>query len=186
MKKIIIIFFIVFLCVVLLFWLLIGRYDNAKKPTQVPSPTPPSFSYRGIAPGVSKENDVIASLGEPLRKDEGSGGGTLVYSSGLGDQPVNVDISKDGVVYRIYEPTSSSLRYNKLIDGLGAPGLVLYGLFEIEGFRLFVFLDRGVAFVANPQTQEVRERWYFPPTDAYTFRRIIAPNMSLKSTAGQQ
>lgn len=187
MKKIIIIFFIV-LCVVLLLFLAFRARPAVSEKTAMPTPVPTPFPslYRGLAPGTSTENNAVAALGAPLRKDESTGGATLVYSSGAGNQPVNIDVTTNGVIYRIYEPVSSSLRYNDLVKGLGSPGLVLFGRFERQGFRLYVFLDRGVAFLANPQTQEVKERWYFPQTDSETFRRVIAPNMSLKSTLGQQ
>jgi len=186
MKKIIIFFVISCLVVLLFFAFRARRAEN--KTTVLPSPMPTPFPslYRGIAPGVSTENDAIASLGNPLRKDVSTGGGTLVYSSGIGNQPVNIDVTRGGVVYRIYEPVDSSLRYNDLTKGFGPPGLVLYGRFERQGFRLFAFLDRGVAFLANTETQEVKERWYFPKTNSETFRQIIAPNMSLESTQGQQ
>jgi len=187
MKKIIIIFLAV-LCVVLLLFLAFRAHPANKGGAPKPSPVPTPFPslYRGLAPGVSTESDAVATLGNPVRKDESPGGATLVYSSGLENQPVNIDMTKDGVVYRIYEPVSSALRYADLTKNLGPPDLVLYGRFERQGFRLFVFLGRGLALLANPQTQEVKERWYFPQTDPDTFRRVIAPNMSLESTLGQQ
>jgi hypothetical protein len=187
MKKIVVIFAVSLCVVVLLFWVFKKSPAN-NGGGALPSPTPETFAsmYRGLAPGTSTENDAVAALGRPLRKDEGAEGTTLVYSSGIGNQPINVDVTSNGIISRINEPVDSSLRYNSLVEGFGSPDLILYGVFEREGFRLFVFLNRGIAFLANPQSQEVKERWHFPQADAETFRRVFAPNMSLQSTLGQQ
>ena len=77
-----------------------------------------------------------------------------LHPSGLGDQPINVEVGLDNTIFSLStEPVAPIARFNQL-TGTEAADLVLYGLFEDEGFRLFVYLNKGVAFLANPTTQD--------------------------------
>jgi hypothetical protein len=189
MKKIVILFIVV-VCFVVLFFLFIQRGGPNDRvvvlPTPTLVPTPYPSLYRGLVPGVSTEQNVIDLLGSPLTTKTGTNASTLEYSSKITGQPIRVDVTKTGTVYRVYEPVDTTVLYQNVTAGMGKPDLVLYGPLERSGFRFFVFLDNGVALLANPQTQEVKERLYFQPTNQDVFLRSIAPGMSLKSTQGQQ
>ncbi len=149
--------------------------------TVIPSPAPlPSFTYKDIQPGTTTENQVAAALGPPIRKERGGVGSTLVYPSGIGTRPLLVQVDSAGTTALIKEPVLETINYGGASRGLGEPNLVLYGHFVRLGFRLFVYLPYGVAFLANPDTQETRERWYFPPdTNATVFQRVFAPEFQL-------
>jgi hypothetical protein len=187
MKKIVILFVIV-TCLTVLFFFLIKKGGSNNRVIVLPTPAPTSYPspYHGLVPGVSTEQNVIDSLGSPLKKDVGANSSTLVFSSKINSLPVSVDVAKTGVVYRINEPVGLATRYQDVTKDLGKPNLVLYGPLQRAGFSLFVFLDKGVAFLANLQTQEVKERLYFQPTSQELFLQTVAPGMSLKSSVGQQ
>lgn len=187
MKKILLLFVIVVAVVIVLF-VIFGRQSIFKQqngPMITPRPTPLPSVYRGVIPGVSTIEEAVGSLGAPIRKDVYKNTSTLVYPSGLGDQPINVNVGLNNTVFLITEPVAPTARFNQLV-GTDAAELVLYGLFEDEGFRLFVYLNKGVAFLANPTTQTVKEKWYFHPTSASVFQKTLAPSLSLTSTEGKQ
>jgi hypothetical protein len=147
-------------------------------------PTP--STYKGLFPGLSTEEDTVRAIGEPIRKDTMGEITTLVYPSGINDIPVNVDLGPDNKVFRVVEPVGKNSTLNTLSAGLGKEDAVLYGLFEDQGFQLYVYLGRGVAILANPVTEEVRERWLFPPMGFIAFKQIYAPALTTSSNANQQ
>lgn len=187
MKKIFILFIIIAAAVVVLF-LIFGRQSIFKQqngPVITPRPTPLPSVYRGVIPGTSTVEEVVGSLGAPIRRDIYKNTSTLVYPSGLGNQPINVGVGLDNTIFLITEPVAPTVRFTQLV-GTDTADLILYGLFEDEGFRLFIYLNKGVAFLANPTTQIVKEKWYFHPTNAAVFQETIAPSLSITSTEGQQ
>jgi hypothetical protein len=183
-----------FLVAVLLFAVVAGAFfalrnkskENIETVVQ-PSPSPAASSFRGIVPGTSLDADVIAVLGKPIRKDTaGDQASSLIYASGIEKRPLNIDVGASGVVARIIEPFSSTSQFSRMSVGLGGPDLTLFGLFEKQGFRLFVYLTRGIALLANPTTDALKERWYFQPTSPDDFLRNIAPGLTTQNTEGQQ
>ncbi len=187
MKKILLLFIIVAAIVIVLF-VMFGRQSLVKQqgePVVTPRLTLMPSVYRGLIPGTSTVEEVVDSLGAPIRRDLYKNTSTLVYPSGLGDQPINVEVGLDNTIFLITEPVAPIARFNQL-TGTEAADLVLYGLFEDEGFRLFVYLNKGVAFLANPTTQVVKEKWYFHPTSAAAFQQSLAPSLSMTSTEGKQ
>ena len=185
MKKIVIIFIIVIVCTIV-FVVLRSRGLLGKTGGPVATPTPMPGVYRGVVPGSSTENDVLKSLGDPTRKDNIGQMTALVYPSDVGDQPINVEVGTDNTVTRIVEPISAIVRFADVSKELGAPDMILYGIFEELGFRLYTYLAKGIALLANPDTQEIKERWYFRPTNAATFTTLIAPGLSTVRTPGKQ
>jgi hypothetical protein len=186
MKKIFIIFFVVAIITIIIV-VFNARSTTLKQPPQAtPTPTLLPTVYRGLMPGDSTEENAVKSLGKPVRTDIGLQTTTLVYPSTLGEQPINIEVGPDKKIYRVVEPLPQTAKFNDLSIGLGAPGIVLYGIFEDTGFRLYVYLKYGVALLANPDTQETIERWYFQPTNASTFKTLFAPNLSTQHNEGKQ
>lgn len=144
-------------------------------PTLTPTPTLFPLSLFGdVVPGTTSEQGVVTAVGPPLRVDSAGGTKTYIYKSGVGNKAVDVDIGTGGVVTRVITPIAPGVHLNSFLRGLGADDLELYGTFERLGFRLYVYLQRGIAVLGNPTTQEASEYWTFQPTDASTFQTTIA------------
>ena len=146
----------------------------------------PLSVYRGVNPGVATEEDVIKTLGEPARKDVAPAGGALVYVSEVGDRPITVDLNTYKTVTKIVEPVGPQVRFSDVINNFGRADLLLYGLLAKDGYILYVYPGRGAAFLANPVTLAVHQRWYFAPTDRAMFMATLATGYFEQYDAGQQ
>lgn len=166
----------------------IGLPNNqtAPTPTQKNIQSIPVTYFNDVIPGTSTEVTIAKSMGTPIRRDSINGQTTLVYPSGIGTRPINIDIDATGKVILIVEPVDTSVRFNQILGKYGQPDLTLYGAFNFLGFQLKVYLARGFAILANPETQEVRERWYFPPTTESLFIQSYASGYSTEPIKEQE
>lgn len=172
-KKLFLIAFIFVLALVAVIFSLVKQKQQPEVPVVVQSKK--QVSFKDLAPGKSTETEVAKSLGQPVRKEQNQKGTTLVFASGLGKQPINVTVDPSKTVRLIIEPVSPNVRFGSLVSGLPAPDATLYGDFARLGFSLSVYLSSGTAILANPQTEEVKERWYFAPTTLGEFKTNFAP-----------
>lgn len=54
----------------------------------------------------------------------------------------------------------------------------LYGPASVNGFNLYVYPDKGIAYVGHVAEPVILEVWYFQPISLEEFQRRWAPNYS--------
>jgi hypothetical protein len=162
-KKIILILLALSIVGVFVFFLLRPRVAT---PPPAPKPTV-GEGYKSLVPGESKREDVIAKLGLPLNDTDSP---VLNYKSTNPNLPHNFSIEEDTVVF-IKEQVApgDKLAKEDLIELYGAPPETLYGPNTVNGFNLYVYPDKGVAFLGHVSGSGVLEVWYFPPTTTDEF-----------------
>jgi len=153
---------------------LVYIFAQIKKPaTSIKTPAP---SITIIIPGKTTENDVLKTFGTPIASSAGilqypsnsqTRNNEVVVDNGL------VDFVKEIVAYN--DPITLTDLKNKYGD---SP--VLYGPDSINGYYLFYHLDKGVAYIANPISDNVIEIWYFTPTTLQIFKNTLAKGYTEK------
>lgn len=139
-----------------------------KTPHIVPSPTP-GAGFRGIDLNTATAGAVVSVMGNPLRVDPGQNQETLIYDSGVGNQPINVSVDTNNRVESVIEPSQQGTKLSAVQSSLGKEDVVLYGNYYYSGYFLYTYLIQGTAVLGNPTTDDVKQRWYFPSTSLSTF-----------------
>lgn len=185
MKKIWVLIALFFVFLIVGYFFVLRQSSVNTLPTPTP-PTSPQVSFRGISAGTSNAQDVMSLLGQPVRQDQIQEVRRLVYESGIGNRPINVEVDNTGSVDLIKEPISSQILFSSFQKDLGGYDAILYGDFSRLGYGLYVYLQRGVAILANPKTNKVEERWFFAPSDLVTFQARFAPDFFSEPPSEQQ
>ena len=137
------------------------------------------LSYNGITPSKSSKNDLLQTLGQPDQISTESGT-TYEYKT---NSPVRNDkyfLNDKDKVNLIKEIITSkdNIKFSDLIKKYGNSYTLLYGPDAQTGFNFYVYLEGGVAFIGNKNTEDVIEIWYFPKTDVQNFIKSYAPDYS--------
>lgn len=140
----------------------------------IPSPTPHAgIGFRGLDLNTATAGAVVSVMGNPLRVDPGQNQKTLIYASGVGNQPINVSADTNNKVQSVVEPSQPGTKLSVLQASLGKEDVVLYGSYYYSGYFLYTYLTLGTAVLANPKTDDVKERWYFPPRSLTVFLQTV-------------
>ncbi len=137
-------------------------------------------AWKNIIPGKTTPEEVESSLGQPQQKAEIEGKMTYFYQSPIPDWPDKIQLSEDQKVVEIikhYFPSASE-NYQSFLDKYGSPDKELFGPHAQAGFSVFVFLQKGVAVIANPDSGKVMEIWYFPPKNLGEFLTLYGKDLS--------
>lgn len=145
---------------------------------QKPTPTPTAAggaSYKKLTPGISSEQEVKNELGTPLKETAQGNKTVLEYKSG------NVNFNDE------FSISSGTLSFVKQIitleDNVKIPDMekkygkyenVLYGPSSVNGYNLYVYPSKGVAYLGQPESGFITEIWYFAPTAFNTFKTNFA------------
>jgi hypothetical protein len=170
-KVLSIIVFFIFLSILIF---LFGIKTNQTKITQ-PSPTPGTANWSGIIPGKSSEVDVNKIFGNPISTK----GGVSDYKSSSDTQNNKVVYQNGKVIFMKHIITNADNPSTTVItDEFGAAPVQLYGPEASAGIYLFVYPDKGIAYMGNPDKQFLFEIWYFQPMSINDFISKWAPNYS--------
>jgi len=172
-------FVILFLLSILsVIWLasLKGNKKSGPLPTIIGAPVE---SFKGITPGLSNKAEVIQTLGEPIKTTDLGQQTKLDYPSNKPTRNSEVYLQDQTAVF-VKEIVSSKdkKKPSDLTKKFGEPKYFLFGPASTSGLNLYVFPDRGIAFVANIEADYLFEIWYFPPTDYSTFKNTYAQDYS--------
>lgn len=165
-------------------WLLTARRAPAK-PQPPPTPTQ-QIAFGSVVPGKTLKEVVIEFLGAPLSEEKEGGATTLAFPSVDKEREIYVSLDDTNTVSLVIEPVLPHVRFSDVVAGFDNPDLVLYGPFAPLGYNLYVSLSRGAAVLANPSTQVVYERWFFPVVSKPTFLTAYAKGYSLKPPPPEQ
>lgn len=169
--------FIIFaFCFFGLFLILI--FGKGKAPVQISSGL---ASWNGLVPNKSTKDQVTAELGQSTFETRN---GTTTVDNYKSTSPTR----EHQVTYNNQTATFFkqivSINDKETITDLqakyGQPDFKLYGPDSSNGYFLFVYLSKGVAYLGNPISDNLLEIWYFPPTDSSGFVKNYASNYSTK------
>src|SRR3972149_8738786 len=155
--------------VVFLFVLFIFLYFRAKKNQQNGSTKPEKLAtFYNLQPGTSTKDDVIKALGYP-KKDSTSSATPVEYDSKSPTRNNEVYF-KDNVVSIIKHQVTvnDNIKIENIQSEYGKHEYKLYGPASESGFNLYVYLQKGIAYLGNEYTGEILEIWYFPKTSNIT------------------
>lgn len=136
-------------------------------------------SYNSITPGVSTKEQVIEKLGTPLTQKENGDSELLTFNSDKTERPDEYYF-QNGLNKLVKEiiPYDDERKIEEIRIKYGNADMVLYGEGSIGGFYLFVYLNRGVAYIGNPTSGNLLELWYFTPRSESEFLRSWAQGYS--------
>lgn len=122
-------------------------------------------NWTGLKPGVATEAEVVATLGNPLKKQEEELGTLLFYQSDLAVFPNTVVLDKDGVVSSMFVqvPLEKPLKFSDWKRKYGSFDKEMSNSY-LEFSRTYIFPRQGVAVVANADFDRIYAIHYFSPT----------------------
>lgn len=177
-KKIVVVGIIIFILLFgAIFLLGAGR---KKTPTPVPTTTS-GVSWQGLVAGKSTKDQVNGVLGNPLSETSSGNQTTNTYSSLSETRPNSAvfdNNSNTALFLRQIVSAKDTKTTKDIVDVYGETNTKLYGLDWINGIYLFVYLDKGIAYLANPDSNTLFEVWYFPPTTLDNFLKTWATDYS--------
>ena len=149
--------------------------------TVFPTPMASPPTWRGITPGITTEQQLVALWGQPSRKEQLDGFIWYAYPTEYGGEAwPNAAYLADGVVYRIEEAVPISReKYTSLsvfIERYGDPQKVTWAAVHPQT-RTFVFPEHGISVVADhagepPERYRVWQIDYFVPMSLESYMRI--------------
>ncbi len=172
-------------------------------PELVPAKGP---EWRGVVVGVSTEQDVVATLGNPTAIRRGLFGTTLIYEEPRVVRREQLVVLRFGVVQEIREDT---LAYRDeptllwLLEKYGSPDLVEWST-DNPGSRSLVFAGQGVIADVHaaplaeatatriiytkpllPVLAQIRYPWMFLPVDLFWDIDVVGPKDPWFGTSDQ-
>ncbi len=146
-----------------------------------PPPLPEPNHWEGISPQLTTKKDLEKKLGQPLSTGQEEGFLIYYYPSQTPGWPTKVYLSfQENKVELVKEYFPGPVKtYNQFMEKLGTPDQELYGPHEGAGFLVFVFNQKGVALIANPDSGLVLEIWYFTPITLGEFLETWGKGLSL-------
>ena len=154
-------------------------YLSKKEASQKQNIPTVGVPYGSLTPGVSTVDDITKQMGTSEKETASGSAKILEYKS------KNPNFNNELII------DNNKLTFVKQIVAYGEPitvedlnkkyGIyenVLYGHLSQNGFHLYVYPDRGIAYVANQEANIVLEIWYFQPTTLENFKTLYAPDYS--------
>ncbi|OGM03887.1 hypothetical protein A2715_03840 [Candidatus Woesebacteria bacterium RIFCSPHIGHO2_01_FULL_39_32] len=134
-------------------------------------------NFKNISPGTSTKAEVIEKLGTPLKEDQS--GNLLQFKSSAPGKPHEILFEEDKVTL-IKETVyiSDQKTINDIKKNFGEPKDVLYGPRYIAGFNLYVYPEKGVAYIGQEESGVLLEVWYFPTNTLEIFNSKFASEYS--------
>jgi hypothetical protein len=139
---------------------------------------PPSAgaSYKSITPGESTREGVLDELGSPINSPESN---TLMYESTNPNLSNEINLTEDRVtlIKEIVSPSDNKTTED-VTTVYGESPHVLYGPDSTFGFYLYIYPDKGIAYLGHFDEPVLLEIWYFPPTTYNNFKNTWAKQYS--------
>lgn len=151
-------------------------YLGSKRP---PVTQPNQINFESITPGKSTTSDVNKVLGTPISQTQVNGYDLSDYKSTSPTRNNQVYYT-NGTAQLIKEIVSFKdlKKVSDVTKKYGTPTNILYGPDTVSGFYLFVYLDKGIAYLGNPNTGDLLEIWYFSPMSLDNFISTWAQDYS--------
>lgn len=123
-------------------------------------------TFQNITPGKTSQKNLEKNFGKPVLIEPLGNNDVYYYPVETQNWSNLFYVNKDKQTVDLiknYSPGKEE-SYQSFINRFGNPDKKLYGPHAQNGFFVFVFLTKGVAVVANPDSGLIMEIWYFAPT----------------------
>ena len=179
-KQRIILFLITLAGFVVLLILLKPKVKTSPLPQSLPKKT---ASFQSIIPGSTTEKQVLEKLGKPINNPSAD---VLKYQSNNPNLPHEIifDNEKVSFIKEIVSPDDQKTT-DEIKEKYGLAPYVLYGPDAIHGFNLYVYPNKGLAYLGHFKEPILLEIWYFSPTSFEDFQKKFAPQYSQTYTPRQ-
>jgi hypothetical protein len=174
MKKILSLKHIIFVIFLFLIGFLVFSYQNSKNNKKLSQQTiyPISENDKGwssfgnFTPGVSTEQDLTKTAGEPVKVDNNGESKVLEYRGSNTNWNNKIYINSEQKIAFIKRVVSTIDRISEkeITSQLGSPEIKLFGPYAEVGFILYVYPQKGFAYLGSKTGDTVLELWYFDPT----------------------
>lgn len=136
-------------------------------------------AWNGVVPGKTKESGLLQTLGSPKSQEQQDGNTIFNYNSGFGDVIPNkvYTNNKTDTVGLIKEQVWIQEDFSKVISRYGQPDGEYFGPSASMGFKVYVFSQQGLAYVASQKDGFTLEIWHFPPTSLTNFLSTLGKDL---------
>jgi hypothetical protein len=175
------IIFVAILSLISIVYVVFNVFSSKKTslPTQNRETSNVPVDLSKILPGTTTRQEVVGNLGEPNKTTKTANSETLYYNSTGKTRDSQITI-ENGIVVLVKEMVSY-LDPKKASDVSKPYGVAIYSLFGPDsagGNKLYVYPDKGVAYLGDPKFDTLEEIWYFTPTSIENFMQKWASNYS--------
>lgn len=136
--------------------------------------------WRSFQPGKTGRDEVVKNLGIPI--DEKRVDNNLISdfssSSPTRNHEVIFNDQKIGQFFKEIVTAKDSKKASDLVQIYGQPQSILFGEDAVNGIYLYVYPTKGVAFLANKNSDTLFEIWHFEPTTLDNLIKNWAPTYS--------
>ena len=166
---------------VIIFVTLVIFFTRPKK--QVTNTNLEGAEYMGLTPGSSSRSDVLDQNGTPLSENRSGDTSILEYKSQSNPNFNNeFQLRSNQLVFvKQHVTVQDNISISDIVKKYGNYQNVLYGSKSQNGFDLYIYPDKGIAYVGHQQAGIVLEIWYFQPTNLQTFMSTFAKDYSATS-----
>jgi hypothetical protein len=168
--------------VIILFLISVGYIFYLLKKETKPTPSIPTTiqnSYKALTPGTTDEKEVVATLGKPLTENTQGKETVLTYPSNSPARKDRVIIENNKVkIIKEVVTLKDSKKVSSLTKTYGTAPYSLFGPDAQSGFYLYIYPDKGLAFIGNVPADLLTEIWYFTPTSIEQFTTDFAQGYS--------
>lgn len=157
--------------------LVVANIINMKKKEEpIPTPAPgQTYYYQNLIPGVATKEDVINTLGTPIKSNVVEENEVLYFKSDVEDRPHQAYINENRMVL-----FKEVVRWNKNIYDiqkiLGNPKNILFTSDIPGSFQVYIYPNSGVAYISHPKTTSITDIWYFSPISFEEFKSSWGKN----------
>ena len=132
------------------------------------------YPWNGVIPGKTSIADLEKTLGQPVGTKQQGDQVVYGFKSDYPSFPHEVVTNNTGTVSFVREwiPTENPKKIADYLKELGPPQLITTSL--DEGYTIYAFPSRGIAFNAHTVTGTLFHIWHFSPTTVDQFKRICA------------
>jgi hypothetical protein len=136
-------------------------------------------SLEKLIPGKTTRGEVITLLGQPRQDIQGTSNETLVYGATSKTLSHQI-IIEGGIVTMVKEMISygDTEKVSDITKVYGLSTFSLYGQGSEGGSKLYVYPDKGIAYIGMPQFDTLEEIWHFVPTTVEDFKAKWAAGYS--------
>ena len=168
-----------FILIFIIILLVLFYFVNSRKKTETQSQqtTPQNqANYNDVVPGVSNREELFVNLGDPLNDKQED---TLEFPSSAAGKPHFIEIERDVVkIIRETVTLDDDVSIKDITQKYGNTKNILFDARSLGGFYLFVYPEKGIAYIGHPESGLLLEIWYFPATDFENFKQEYAVGYS--------
>ena len=132
------------------------------------------YQWNGVIPGKTSITDLEKTLGQPIQTKQQGDQTVYGFKSAYPSFPHEVAANSAGTVSFVREwvPTENPKKIADYLKELGQPEFVTKSL--DEGYTIYAYPNRGIAFNAHTVTETLFHIWHFPPMTADQFKKEFA------------